>query len=154
MSKKQNIAGFCLGGTRTLLYKLRRVSSCYVLFENNLNHYLKMIHHEQPDAVLGLGTYSGKDQGKIRVETRFTNQFRNDYIDGESEKVISTEPFFDLPNEMKLATAAGNSWCNMFSYKIATFIKDENLDTGYAFLHIPKNIKWWEAREIIDQTLG
>ncbi|MEA2056854.1 MAG: hypothetical protein U9O78_04110 [Patescibacteria group bacterium] len=149
-----NIAGFCLGGTRRLLYKLCCVSSCYILFENNLNHYLKLIKHEQPDAVLGLGTYAGKDHKKIRVETRFTNKFRNDYIDGDSERVIAAEPFFEASDEMKLATAAGNSWCNMFSYKITTFIQNADLKTNYTFLHVPKKMKWWQAKEIIDQTLS
>jgi pyrrolidone-carboxylate peptidase len=151
---KMHIAGFCLGGTRTLLYKLNCVNSCYILFENNLKHYLKMIAHDKPDAVLGLGTYSGRDQDKIRVETRFTNQFRNDYIDGDLERVISISPFFKLSDRMKLATAAGNSWCNMFSYKIVTFIQDGHLETDYSFLHVPNKIKWWQAKKIIDQTLG
>ncbi len=148
-----HIAGFCLGNTRTLLYKLQSVSSCYILFENNLNHYLEMIRHEQPDAVLGLGRYSGRDQDKIRVETRFTNRFRNDFIDDRSEKVISVEPFFEVPDDMKIATAAGNSWCNMFSYKISQFIQNEDLDTRYVFLHIPKKMSWQAARECIDRSL-
>lgn len=38
---------------------------------------------EQPGYILGLGVYSGKDQDKIRIETKCTNQFRNDFINGD-----------------------------------------------------------------------
>lgn len=151
---KINIAGFCLGGTKNLLYKLRCVSSCYVLFQNNLDYYLKMIKHEKPDAILVLGSYSGRDQGTIRVETHFTNQFRNNYIDSDSKLSISVKPFFKLGEGMKISTAAGNSWCNMFSYKIAKFIENENLNIKYTFLHIPKNMKDWTAQQIIEDTLA
>lgn len=72
------IYGFALsGGTGRILYRLKQIDCCYLVYPNNVEHYLEMLLHDQPSYVLGLGAYSGVDQEQIRIETICTNQFRN-----------------------------------------------------------------------------
>lgn len=126
------IYGFALsGGTGRILYRLKQIDCCYLVYPNNVEHYLEMLLHDQPQYVLGLGTYSG-DNEKQRVEINL---------------------FLYETSQMKLAEVMGNSHCNLVSWKIMQLINQGKLNAQYTFLHIPKNLKPWVVTEIIDQKL-
>lgn len=148
------IYGFALsGGTGHILYRLKQIDCCYLVFPNNVEHYLKMLLHDQPEYVLGLGTYSGVDQDQIRIETICTNQFRNDYVDGNEKQKVKINSFLSENSQMKMAEAMGNSHCNLVSWKIMQLMNQGKLDAQYTFLHIPRDMKPWIATETIDQKL-
>lgn len=50
--------GFAISGGRNLLYRLKNVDCCYLVSLNNINHYSKMLIHEQPFRIIGLGSKS------------------------------------------------------------------------------------------------
>lgn len=52
------------------------------------------------------------DQDQIRIETVCTNQFRNDYIDGNEKQKVKINSFLSKNLQMKSAEAMGNSPCN------------------------------------------
>jgi len=88
------IYGFALSGsTNQILWQLKQIDCCYFVFPNNISHYLQMLLMDQPTYILGLGSYSGVDQDKIRIETKCSNRFRNDFVDGSQYKEIAIEPF-------------------------------------------------------------
>ncbi|MBU0578913.1 hypothetical protein KKE34_05445 [Patescibacteria group bacterium] len=148
------IYGFALsGGTGRILYGLKQINCCYLVYSNNIEHYLAMLLHDQPSYVLGLGTYSGADQDQIRIETICTNQFRNDYVDGNEKQKVTINSFLSENSQMKLAEATGNSHCNLVSCKIMQLINQGKLNAQYTFLHIPKRMKPWVTTETIDQKL-
>lgn len=153
-SSSNQIYGFALSGnTGRILYRLKQIDCCYLVHPNNIEHYLEMLLHDQPPYVLGLGTYSGADQGQIRIETICTNQFRNSYVDGNEKKVVAVNSFLFQSSQMKIAKAIGNSHCNLVSWKIMQLINQDKLNAQYTFLHIPKNIKPRVVTEMIDQEL-
>lgn len=134
-----NLYGFSLSGqTSRILWKLKNVDMCYEVHSNNTDHYLKMLTHEQPKFILGLGTYTGVDKNKIRIETVTKNQFRNDVIENDFpiSKQIVINPFVKESTNTKLASVLGNSWCNLISWKIMRLIENKELKSQYTFLHI------------------
>ncbi|HEY4505683.1 MAG TPA: hypothetical protein VJG67_03260 [Candidatus Paceibacterota bacterium] len=148
------IYGFALsGGSGRILYRLRQIDCYYLVYPNNVEHYLEMLLRDQPPYVLGLGTYSGVDQDQIRIETVCTNKFRNDYVDGMEKQKITINSFLHGNSQIKLAEAVGNSHCNLVSWRIMQLINQGKLNAQYTFLHIPKNMRPWVAIEIIDQKL-
>lgn len=50
--------GFAISGGRSLLYKLRNIDCCYLVSLNNIDHYSKMLIHDQPYRIIGLGIKS------------------------------------------------------------------------------------------------
>lgn len=148
------IYGFALSGsTGRILYRLKQIDCCYLVYPNNVEHYLEMLLHNQPPYILGLGTYSGVDQGQIRIETVCTNQFRNDYVDGNEKQEIMINSFLSENSQMKFAKAMGNSHCNLVNWRIMQLINQGKLNAQYTFLHIPKNMKPWAVTEIVGQKL-
>ncbi len=134
------------------MYKLRNTDCSYIVNPNNLNHYLKMLLQDQPKYILGLGSYSGIDQEKIRIETICTNLFRNDY-DGGVPKQTNLNYFLEPNENLKLGKAMGNSYCNQVSWKIMELINRGELHSRYTFLHIPKSVPIWVTSSIIDQSI-
>lgn len=147
------IDGFALGNTGKILYRLKNIGCCYLVFPNNINHYLDLLLHDQPLYLLGLGSYSGVDQDKIRVETLCSNQFRNNY-DGDKRQEILIKPFLKPNSQAKFAKAIRNSYCNLVSWKIMQLIQMRKLRSQYTFLHIPKTMKPWIASQTIDEVLA
>ena len=94
----------------------------------------------QPDKILGLGRYSGRDQDKIRIEATCSNKFRNSTFDNSPLTHLSINHWIQPNDEFKLAKGIGNSWCNLVSYKIMSAINSGKLKSQYTFLHIPKNV--------------
>ena len=149
-----NLYGFSLSGqTSRILWKLKNVDMCYEVHSNNIDHYLKMLIHDQPKYILGMGTYTGVDKDSIRIETITKNQFRNDVIknDFPISKQIMISPFVKESENTKLASALGNSWCNLISYKIMKLIENNELNSKYTFLHIPSSFNSDFAMDIIDR---
>lgn len=103
---------FALSGkTRKIMYGLKNIDHSYGLATNNFEQYLEILLHSQPKFVLGLGSYSGVDNDKIRIERVCTNKFGN---------------------------TMGNSWCNKVSYQIMKLIESGELKSEYTFLQIPR----------------
>lgn len=140
-----------------LLYRLESPDHCYIVYSNNIDHYLNLLTHEQPSHILGLGSYSGIDRDKIRIERITTNQFRNDKIEENAPSKLEIINFLSLsmPNEnFKYADAIGNSWCNLISWKIMRLIEDGTLHSQYSFLHIPKGFNQNLAIRQIENVLS
>ena len=143
---------FSLPPTKNIMLQLRNTDCSYIINQNNLDHYLKLLLQDQPKCILGLGSYSGINQEKIRIETVCTNQFRNNYDGGVPKQI--TLNYFLQPNEnLKLGKAMGNSYCNQISWKIMELISGGELSSKYTFLHIPKSMPAWQAANFIDQSL-
>jgi len=109
------IYGFSLNyiGTKAL-YKLKLLDCCYIVYSNNIDHYLNMLLHDQPEFILGLGGYSGGQQNDIKVEA------------------------FSKPlNEANYSPKFGNALCSLISWKITQLINQKTLRSKYAYLHIP-----------------
>jgi len=103
---------------------------------NGINDLINLITINNPEYILGIGSYSGIDFDSIRIETLTKNKFRNNRI-GEKDKYVIS-PFLSIDNNYKLANAMGNSWCNLVSYKIMELIDNHKISSSYTFLHIPK----------------
>lgn len=140
-----------------LLYKLKTPDHCYLIWSNNIDHYLNILLHDQPEFILGMGVYSGIDQETIKIETVTTNQFHNDPIEDATE-ISNNLPinYFLKPNgsDVKLASGVDNSLWNLISWKIMRLINKNLLKSKYTFLHIPKHFPSYEAASLIEQMLS
>jgi len=137
-----------------LLYQLKTPDCCYIVYSNNIDHYLKMLLHDQPSHILGLGSYSGVDQDKIRIETITTNRFRNDLIEDNAPEEVNINNYLETSNEnFKMASALGNSYCNLISWKIMRLIEKGKLKSRYSFLHIPRGLYHTDLISLIDRLL-
>lgn len=152
-----DLYGFSLSGfTSRILWRLTPLDMCYEVWSNNIEHYLQMLLHDQPKYILGMGTYFGVDQDAIRIETITKNQFRNEAIEKNLPKVktIRIQPFVRQVDQTKYASALGNSWCNLVSWKIARLIEKGELRSQYTFLHIPKLFRTNDALKIIEAMIS
>lgn len=139
-----------------IIWRLKNVDCCYSVWGNNINSYLNMLLHDQPKYVLGMGIYTGVDQNLIRIETKTTNQFRNNPIEtGENiPRTLAINYFLKpQPNIAKLANGIGNSWCNLVSWKLMRLINDKQLNSKYTFLHVPQQIPGYQKLNLIDALL-
>lgn len=147
------IYGFATGNTGRVLYQLKNIDCCYLVFGNNIDHYLDMLIHDQPSYILGLESYSAVDQDKIRIETICSNQLRNDFLEGNTCKETEIQPFLKPTPLAKIASGIGNSYCNMVSWKIMELINQQKLRSQYTFLHVPKIMKPLAVSQEIDLIL-
>ncbi len=101
---------------------------------------LNEISRLNPDLILGMGHYSGRDKSHLRLEQICKNKFR-DIILGETTEYYFGDYFKDKfdPEYFKLAYAMGNSFCNLSCYKISEVIEKNNLNSKLCFVHIPKS---------------
>lgn len=140
-----------------LLYKLKTPDHCYLVWSNNIDHYLNILLHDQPEFILGIGVYSGVDQETIKIETVTTNQFHNNPIEDTTE-ISNNLPinYFLKPNvsDVKLASEVDNSLWNLISWKIMRLINKKLLKSKYTFLHIPKQFPSYKAASLIEQMLS
>lgn len=127
----------------------------FVITPTNIEDYLAELIRTQPDYILGLGDYTGRDQAKLRVETIAKNQFRNQAITLNTPLGLECKlnPFLPLVKDAKIAKALGNSWCNLISWHIGNLIQEGTLKSQYTFLHIPKKFSVDRAGEIIESML-
>ncbi|RJQ26033.1 hypothetical protein C4577_04360 [Candidatus Parcubacteria bacterium] len=146
--------GFTNNISARVLYGLKRVSHCYIVWPNNINQYLNILIYDKPEYVLGLGEYSGIDQEAVRIETVAKNQFRNDPIEPDVFlKEVCFTPFVKQVNGTKLVSGLGNSWCNFISWKILRLISNNKLSSRYSFLHVPRSFRTRNAVEIIEEMI-
>lgn len=145
--------GFSLGSASRILYSLKNIDCCYTVYPNNIDHYLNMLLHDQPRYILGLGSYSDENQNQIRIETKFSNQFRNDYIVGNSYQELVIQPFLNPGPQMKQADTVDNSYHNLVSWKIVQLINEQLSGSHYTFLRIPQTMRSKTASQIVDMAL-
>lgn len=147
------IYGFAFGSGNVsawTLWKIKNIDCCYQIFPNNLDRYIEMLLRDQPECILGLGVYSGVDQDKIRIETKYTNKFRDDFIDSSSLQEFNINPYLKPSILSKYSNSIGDTYCNLVSWKILQLIIQKKLQSQYCFLHIPTKIKVWTvAKEIM-----
>lgn len=65
MKSDHKIYGFALRGTGQILYQLKTIDCCYLLYPNNIDHYLAMLLHDQPSHIIGLGLYTGVNENIV-----------------------------------------------------------------------------------------
>ena len=116
--------------------------------EASINSFVNETDFSNFDYIIGLGSYSGKDADKLRIETLCNSQFRNDKANLVE---IAIPHFFKETESMKLASGIGNSYCNLVSYKLLSNTTNSNLK--YTFLHIPKKHNPKDAAVTIDEQL-
>lgn len=120
-----------------------------IYINSNISSIKKFVtdtNFKQYDYVIGLGLYSGKDTGYIRIETKCSSQFRNNKSNLE---LILIPYFFKPDNNFKLASGIGNSLCNLVTYSVLK--KSHNIK--YTFLHIPKTFCLLKATDCISNQL-
>ena len=141
MDNMNSIYAFAFAGniSSKVLYRLKSTDCSFLAYPNNIDFYLKMLLHDQPRYILGMGVYSGKDQESIRIETTTNNKFRNEKIEPllEADETLTLKNFLIPTEGAKLASGLGNSWCNLVSWKIMQLINQKLLSSKYSFLHIP-----------------
>lgn len=111
-----------------------------------IDNFLESTNLRNYDYILGVGSYSGVDKDRIRIETVCTSQFRND----KSNLItIKMKPFFQSSKRLKLTYRIGNSYCNLVSYKILA----KYPDLKFTFLHVPRDYSQKHAIEEINSQL-
>lgn len=135
------IYGFALGGAGRLLYWLKNLDCCYLVFPNNLEIYLELLVRDQPQLILGLGMYSGLGENKILVGT-------------PGSKRLPDDKHFLKPNSlMRYAETSDRLPVNRIGGKIGLLINQQRLHSCYTFLYIPKNMKPQIAIQTIEGVL-
>ena len=126
------------------------IKSDKVLLTNldSFTDLLNTIQIKNPNYILGLGQYSGKDQKYIKLEICCSNRFRNS---PDIPERININSFINPTNQIHLANSIGNSFCNKISYQI---MKNHPKHSRYTFLHIPKNFDQKKAKSIIEESLA
>lgn len=137
-----------------VLYRLNNIDHCYPVWPNNFSRYLDMLIHDQPEYVLGLGSYPGRDQDHIRIETVCTNRFGNGFLAGNILQTRQINSFIPLLPGFKLADNLGTFWCNRASWEITGLIQSGKLSARFAFLHLPQKDQAAKLSLLIDRALG
>ena len=74
-----NVYGFAVGSTGRILYQLKNIDCCYLVFSNNLDKYVETLLHDQPKYVVGIGWNDDMNQNVIVIEN----------VDQEKSNLIS-----------------------------------------------------------------
>lgn len=141
---------------KVLLYQLKSPDLNALVASRDIEDYLNLLIKDQPSYIIGLGSYSGVDRDKIRIERITSNSFRNNKIEEDLLDKLKIDNFLtpDISNKnLKFADALGNSWCNLISWKIMRLIKNKTLNSRYSFLHIPKSFNLNLATQEIENLL-
>lgn len=110
-----------------------------------IDSFIAKTNFEDYDYIVGVSSYSGIDNDKIRMETVCTSQFRNNKTDLVHIKI---QPFFQSTGEFKLGNHMGNSYCNLVCHKLL----EKHPGLKFTFLHVPKSYSQKNAaREINNQ---
>lgn len=117
--------------------------------EEGINYALHFVSTNKPEYVIGLGQYSGKDKGKLRIEMRCNKRFRNKEIKGSY--LLEISEFLKSQKNSKIAFGLGNSWCNLLS---VSMINARGYVPLYGFIHIPKAFDIVKASSEITQICG
>jgi pyrrolidone-carboxylate peptidase len=136
-----------LGRTKatTILYQLTDNSIVlrYLLFKNNLTFFEKKIIEYQPEHILMLGLYSGRDRTHIRIEKEY-----------QHENVVYPIPAaFTTDETFMTAQSIGTGQCNFYTAAVCEIVKRISPKTRVTFLHIPKMMPANQAVSAISQQL-
>lgn len=145
--------GFAVSGAGRILYQVRNLDCCYLVFPNNVDMYLDMLIHDQPEYILGLGSCSDIDQRLIGIETICSNQYKGLLVAGDAYQKVAIKPFLEPNSQMAYVSTIESSYANVVSWKIMQLIKQQTLKSRYTFLTIPRTIKPWIASKCIDEVL-
>lgn len=142
------VFGFKGNVSEEILAKLNNTATKYTLIsdETEIYDFVKNTKFNDFDYILGMGAYTGSDTNRIRIETVYSSQFRNDKKDNRS---IIITPFLHESQHFKITKRIGNSYCNLVSYLIAS----RHPEIPYSFLHIPKNYPLLSAVDAINEQL-
>lgn len=102
--------------------------------KEDLKTFLEILEKEKPDLVLGIAA-----EKNSRVEQVAVNRFNKGKIIAGGSDIIQLH----IPKDIvfKVAQNPTRSFCNWTMYKIANFIKENNLSTKFIFIHLnPKEI--------------
>ena len=64
------------------------------------------------------------------------------------------DPFVIPTQEMKYASAMGNSECNYISWKIMELVDEGRLNARYTFLHLPKSMNVSKITNILSECIS
>lgn len=120
--------------------------------KSSIDRYIMQLLEENPKYILGLGSWSGRDNTAIRIETRCTNKWRNQ-ISGDRLESATIKLFVQITKRTKLTDKMGNSFCNYISWRIVKLIQRGKLTSHYTFLHIPKNMEVSTAATYISEMI-
>lgn len=151
------IYGFAFAGknvSTNVIGRLRNIDRRDQVWPNSCEKYLDFLVHDNPEYILGLGVYSGRDQDKIRIERACTNKFRNNFVDGISLIRLDIDPYLEPLEVSRYAQGIGNSFCNLLSWKITRFIGSGRLTSRYTFLHLPKTMNVLQIVSEVDNMLS
>ncbi len=119
----------------------------------SIKQYCDILLHDQPNYILGLGIYTGRDKDKIRIEQSCSNRYRSKIIHNETELQVPINPFIQPGKLSKLTDGIGTSYCNYISFQIIGLINSGKLCSKYTFLHIPSSFDRQLAIAEINQML-
>jgi len=142
-----NIIAFAFrGNISSKILKKLNIKKKYVVSSNKkaINNLVRKLIEENPSYILGLGMYNRVDKDKLRIETHYSkdrNKFPINY-------------FLTPSKSTKFANGIGNSYCNFISLQIMKAIKNKQLNSKYAFIHIPKTFQINEAVSEIESMLA
>lgn len=141
-SDNQLVYGFSLQGScKNILYGLKQVDCCYVVYPNNVDQYLNMLLRDQPKYILGLRR---GDHDMMEIE---------EYCyDLENEKKVKINSFLVSNNNFSISLG-DNLRVDMISFEIMKLIESGKLSSQYTLLNLPRKIKPWKMIKIIDEHL-
>lgn len=138
------------------LYQLknRKIDHRYLLWgEVSIDLYTKQLLHDQPDYILGLGRYGGRDKDKIKIERTCSNQFGKRLLGNDNYEELEINSFLK-PGKLSIySKSIKTSYCNLVSWKIMSLIKENKLKAKYCFLHIPTTFKLHETVGEIEEMI-
>ena len=145
-----SILVFAFKGTvaETVAGKLESVVQIYIVDSSMraIDELTIKIQQQDPNYILGMGMYSGRDKDRLRIEKYCSSQFRDDKNTLEQ---LTLPHFIRQGDYIKEAAGIGNSWCNLVSYRIMKEINPNH----FTFLHIPKSFDVNKAAKLIDKQL-
>lgn len=103
---------------------------------NLVSHVLKNNYSH----ILGLGDYR-RTARRIRIEERFINKYGKNEIIKDGPKYYQSTWRIPLGENMYSSDKASWGPCNRSAYMLSHAIKQNNLNTKLAFVHVPKSYK-------------
>jgi hypothetical protein len=135
-------------------YKIVSVlgGNIHKIYLGNLKSLASHIIKEKYDYILGLGD-SRRGGKKIRIEEIYKNEYgRREIIIGGKASYKSSWKL-ELNNNTIHSQNAYNGPCNRSAYFLLSEIEKNNLSTKLAFVHIPKDFIFSEAKERIEYLI-
>jgi hypothetical protein len=134
------------------LYSLKNLENMDLLWgKASIDKYCKKLLIDQPEYILGLGQYTGRDKECVWMETECSSRYGNNK---ENIEYLKIRPFLKETELIKKSNHIGYSYCNLVSYKISKLIQERKLKSKYTFLHIPKNMRIIEVALELNNNLS